>query len=89
MEKIDRGVVAIHEGDGKVFVSWRLLATDAPDTAFNLYRTAAGAAPLKINDKPLAGPTFFIDEKAACVDHLERPPARRGERTADIAASRG
>jgi rhamnogalacturonan endolyase len=29
MEKLGRGVVAISQGDGKVFVDWRMLATDA------------------------------------------------------------
>jgi rhamnogalacturonan endolyase len=38
MEKLGRGVVAISQGDGKVFVSWRMLATDAENVAFNLYR---------------------------------------------------
>ena len=41
MERLDRGVVAVHEPDGKVFVSWRLLASDPADTAFNVYRTTA------------------------------------------------
>ena len=41
MEQLGRGVVAIHQGDGRVFVSWRLLATDPAGTAFNLYRTTA------------------------------------------------
>jgi len=39
MEKLDRGVVAVHQPDGKVFVSWRLLATDPDGVAFNVYRT--------------------------------------------------
>lgn len=38
MEYLTRGVVAVHQPEGKVFVSWRLLATDHVDTAFNLYR---------------------------------------------------
>ena len=44
MEKLDRGVVAIHQPDGRVFVSWRLLASDPADVAFTIYRTTAGAA---------------------------------------------
>ena len=28
LESLDRGVVAVHQSDGKVFVSWRLLASD-------------------------------------------------------------
>jgi rhamnogalacturonan endolyase len=48
MEKLDRGVVAVQQSDGKVFVSWRLLASDPDGVAFNVYREtappAAGAA---------------------------------------------
>ena len=35
MEKLGRGVVAIHQGGGKAFVSWRLLGTD-PDAILQL-----------------------------------------------------
>ncbi|MDQ8201079.1 rhamnogalacturonan lyase [Pelagicoccus enzymogenes] len=38
MEKLDRGLVAIHKADGKVFLSWRLLGNEPADTAFNVYR---------------------------------------------------
>src|SRR5262245_60079165 len=38
MEDLGRGVVVIHQGGGKVFVSWRLLGPDPDDIAFNLYR---------------------------------------------------
>ena len=41
MENLSRGVVAVHQPDGKVFVSWRLLASDPAGTAFNLYRETA------------------------------------------------
>ena len=44
MEKLNRGVVAIHQSDGKVFVSWRLLASDPEHVAFNVYRDTAAAA---------------------------------------------
>jgi len=37
MENLDRGVVAVKVTNG-VFVSWRLLGTEAPDTQFKLYR---------------------------------------------------
>ncbi len=39
MEPLGRGVVAISGDHGEVFVSWRLLATDPDDIAFNLYRS--------------------------------------------------
>jgi rhamnogalacturonan endolyase len=38
LEKLDRGLVAVHQADGRVFLSWRLLASDADGTAFNVYR---------------------------------------------------
>lgn len=49
MERLDRGVVAVHQPDGKVFVSWRLLASEAENTAFNVYRTTA---PLPAHEIP-------------------------------------
>ncbi|MEO7412081.1 MAG: hypothetical protein ABIZ81_01885, partial [Opitutaceae bacterium] len=61
MENLDRGVVAINQGGGKVFVSWRLLGTEAPDTAFNLYRAIGTAAPVKLNATPLTKGTNFPD----------------------------
>lgn len=64
MELLGRGVVAVHRGDGKVFVSWRLLGTDPEAIAFNLYRTAGGGPPVKLNGKPIADVTFFVDDKA-------------------------
>ena len=61
MEKLDRGVVAIHEGEGRVFVGWRLLGTEQPDLGFNVYRTIGDAPTVKINSDPLTGPTHFQD----------------------------
>ncbi len=46
VENLSRGVVAVQQSDGKVFVSWRLLASDPAGIAFNVYReTAPGTAP--------------------------------------------
>ncbi|MEZ5426823.1 MAG: rhamnogalacturonan lyase [Pyrinomonadaceae bacterium] len=63
MEKLSRGVVAINQGDGKVFISWRMLGTDPDRIAFNLYRESDGKI-LRLNEKPIDDVTFFIDEKA-------------------------
>jgi rhamnogalacturonan endolyase len=64
MESLGRGVVAINQGDGKVYVGWRLLGTDANDIAFNLYRATDGAAPLKLNERPITQSTNFLDDGA-------------------------
>jgi rhamnogalacturonan endolyase len=38
MERLDRGLIAVQQSDGKVFLSWRLLASDPDGVAFNVYR---------------------------------------------------
>lgn len=43
MEKLGRGVVAINQSGGKVYVGWRLLGTDRRDIAFNVYTVINGS----------------------------------------------
>jgi rhamnogalacturonan endolyase len=64
MERLDRGVVAVNQGDGKVFVGWRLLGNDLDAIAFNVYRAAGDGKPVKLNDKPIIEATSFVDAKA-------------------------
>jgi rhamnogalacturonan endolyase len=61
MEWLDRGVIAVNQGDGKAFVSWRLLGTDPDGIAFNLYRSAGGGPPVKRNEEPIRAATNFVD----------------------------
>src|SRR5262245_18131912 len=61
MEHLGRGVVAIHQGGGRVFVSWRLLGTDPEETAFNLYRATGDGPPVKLTKVPLTQSTNFAD----------------------------
>jgi rhamnogalacturonan endolyase len=61
VEFLNRGVYAINQGNGKAFVSWRLLGTEANDLAFNLYRTTDNKT-VKLNKQPLTKETHFIDE---------------------------
>ena len=60
-EKIDRGMLATLNADGKVYLGWRLLRTDPTDVAFNVYRAAGGGDAVKLNAAPLAQTTDFID----------------------------
>ncbi len=64
MERLGRGVVAVRQGDGRVWVAWRLLGTDADGLAFNLYRSTDRAPAARLNDRPLGGPTNFVDATA-------------------------
>ena len=64
-EKLDRGLIAFHQGeDIGVFLSWRLLGTEPLDLGFNVYRQIGSAAPLKLNGQPLTAGTNFIDRNA-------------------------
>jgi rhamnogalacturonan endolyase len=64
MENLTRGTVAVRQGDGGVFVSWRLFGTDPEGIAFNLYRVANGETQARVNDQPIADSTNFIDRNA-------------------------
>lgn len=85
MEKLGRGLVAINQGDGKVFVSWRLLGTDPDAIAFNLYRATDGSRPVKLNDQPITTTTSFLDAKADLTrsnSYFIRPVLNRREQLA-------
>ena len=63
-EQLDRGVVAVRQPDGKVFISWRILRSDLKGESFDVYRNGA-----KINQAPLTnGGSFFIDENPLAED---------------------
>ncbi len=64
VENLGRGVVALRTGDASVYVGWRLLGTDPAGLAFNLYRSTAGGAPVKLNSAPLTTTTDFVDSTA-------------------------
>lgn len=64
MENLGRGVVALPQASGKIYVGWRLLGTDPDDLAFNLYRTTGTAAPVRLNTTPLLATTDFVDTTA-------------------------
>jgi rhamnogalacturonan endolyase len=70
-ERLNRGVVAISTGKDSAFVSWRLLAEDPDDIAFNVYRAALNVSPTKLNRWPITNSTCFTDTGAK-FDHAVR-----------------
>lgn len=86
MERLNRGVVAVPAEEGEVFVSWRLLADDPEDVAFNVYRSAGGGPPVRLNSAPLGGPTHYRDAAetagAGPVRYSVRPVVNGRERAA-------
>jgi rhamnogalacturonan endolyase len=63
MEDLDRGLVAIRQDGGSVYLSWRLLGGDAEKLGFNLYRVREGRNE-RVNAEPIIGSTNFLDTAA-------------------------
>lgn len=60
-ERLNRGLYAVLSQDGKsVYLSWRLLITDAPATAFHVYREANGKI-RRLTNKPILQTCDFVD----------------------------
>ena len=70
-EKFDRAMLALRTGEKSVYLGWRLLADDPAGRVFNVYRSTAGGAPVKLNDAPMTAGTNFTDATAA----LDQPNA--------------
>ncbi|MBI5768037.1 MAG: silent information regulator protein Sir2 [Verrucomicrobia bacterium] len=70
-EKFDRAMIALRTSDTSVYLGWRLLADDPAGRVFNVYRSTAGGATVKLNDAPMAAGTNFIDATA----RLDQPNA--------------
>jgi len=90
-ERLGRGVIAMPAGDGKVYASWRLLDSDPPDIAFNVYRAGAGGQPVRLNTEPIRQTTDFLDPSAPAGGMLEysvRPLLNGVEGQAESAATR-
>ena len=67
MEHLSRGLVAVKKSSEEMFISWRMLATDPEDVAFNLYRTNGDGnlgtdKTIRVNDAPITESTNFIDK---------------------------
>ena len=62
MEYLNRGMVGLEVSNG-VFLSWRMLGTDAPNVGFNLYRNGA-----KINSTPITTSTNYVDGSGKASD---------------------
>jgi hypothetical protein len=60
-EDLDRGLVAMPMADGGIYVGWRLLDSDPPDTAFHLYRREGDRPAVRLNRNPLVQTTDYVD----------------------------
>lgn len=69
MENLDRGVIAVYQGHGKVYVGWRMLGTDPENIAFNVYRKT-GANTVKLNARPVTESTNYIDDYVSGAEYF-------------------
>ena len=72
VERLDRGVVAIHT-DGGNFVGWRALGTDPAGLAFDIYRDGR-----KLNAAPLAVTNWFDQDADAAAAYTVREAGANG-----------
>ncbi len=93
-ETLDRALTAIRTGENAAFLSWRLLAADPPEIAFDVYRRVDGGKPERVNSEPLRDSTCLTDRdaprSAACEYVLRvvgRPEADKPEGVAKISAA--
>ncbi|WP_430781514.1 cellulose binding domain-containing protein [Actinoplanes sp. G11-F43] len=88
MEKLGRGVVAVRTGSTSTLVSWRLLGLDPDGIGFNVYRSAGGGTPVKLNATVLTGGTNYTDTTAnlgQATSYHVRPVVNGVEQTASSA----
>lgn len=60
-ERLDRGLVAVAAEGARVHLSWRLLDSDPPGVAFNVYRSTDAGAATRLNAAPITLTTDFPD----------------------------
>ena len=63
-EDLGRGMLAMANEDGQVYLGWRLRKKDPGDIAFNLYRQSVGDKIIKLNTAPIGKTTNFVDDTA-------------------------
>jgi len=80
LEHLDRGVVAIKTSTG-VFVSWRVLGTEASTLGFNLYRNGT-----KLNSAVITGATNYADASGTTTSNYVVKTVVNGTETASSTA---
>ncbi|GAF02121.1 rhamnogalacturonan lyase [Saccharicrinis fermentans] len=61
-EQLGRGLIAIQDENGDVFITWRYLPSDDVKRGFDVYRKTGSRRKVKLNEMPLLTSTFFRDK---------------------------
>lgn len=80
VEHLNRGLSVVKAADDQsLYLSWRLLNTDNPVTAFNVYRTV-GNKTIKLNNSPISLTCDFTDKKPVkAATYFVRPVLNKKE----------
>jgi rhamnogalacturonan endolyase len=64
-EHLDRGLIALRQSDGKVYLGWRLLAWDPPSIGFHVTRAESESGPWQVLTRdPIKDSCNFVDDRA-------------------------
>jgi len=77
----------VEPSDSAVYLGWRLLESDPPTVAFNVYRSTGGGPAVRLNAKPIRRTTDYLDAQAAACAPAGRSLAARSGR--DVAFAIG
>lgn len=83
MEHLDRGLIAISQGAGKVFLSWRLLGTELEISGFNVYRDG-----VKISAAPVTNSTNYVDSAGSAAASYTVRSVTAGAEGADSSSAK-
>ena len=61
-EPLGRGLVALPNADGSIYLGWRLLKNDPKDIAFDVYRRTESQDSQKLTEVPISKTTDFVDK---------------------------
>ena len=65
LENLDRGVIALVNADGNIYIGWRLLASEPPDIGFDVLRCSEPDGKyVKLNSDPIRDSCNFLDKSA-------------------------
>lgn len=85
---MNRGMVAIHQGEGIVSVSWRLFKSDSKEITFDLYRSTNKGKAIKLNESPLSSATYYTDkdvDTSVCQQYILYAAPHKDQQPVEIA----
>lgn len=64
-EALDRGLIAVRQPDHSVYLSWRLLSEDGPNSSFDVFRSMPNGPAEKLSVRPVSNSCDFVHTNPA------------------------